>query len=535
MSEEQKQDPVEEKIAAVLKDEDSPIAEYKLGVDEEKVLNAVSPSLNRTSFTKVVMSNVSKDTGVNYVLVSNIFDTLVERNIVEEGPKDGRSRTFRLPAKMETVYIDNQIIVRTPAGTEMLAAFELFDSVLGKTEEGKPKLEKAAPTRDIDKVMEAYRPRRYTDEDELTDTDIEDGWYDDPETDDTSYYINVGGELKDIQTLPTMTIRRYIRDNGIADTITGSLIKKSRDGLIDMIIEHDKEKPGTSVGTGTAKASPDVFFQYVKSIFTDQQLEDLNRRLELVINVLRSSEITGQRRLYESMMEEIIKCVREQEAVVAGYTKYIYTDTIESLMKAVKEDIHLVKLHDFTRPLPKPVVDKIVNVKQSKLFDILYVLCTGSPEAKGKKTKIETNTKGSNLTTEEKIRKKDPILFGKMPKNGKLFYITDWVDEYCGLTMDKFVSEVKKIYPGYVLPELGEIDDKYRQDMVDAIKEDYSRKLRAIKNTTSSNYNKLASKEKRLSVEREAEARKRYAMLRDKAIKITQQEKGWIDDITEKK
>ena len=50
----------------------------------------------------------------------------------------------------------------------------------------------------------------------------------------------------------------------------------------------------------------------------------------------------------------------------------------------------------------------------------------------------------SDMTHKEKVKeedkKRDPILFGVIAGSNKLYYITDWVDDYCNLTLDEFVT-----------------------------------------------------------------------------------------------
>lgn len=51
---------------------------------------------------------------------------------------------------------------------------------------------------------------------------------------------------------------------------------------------------------------------------------------------------------------------------------------------------------------------------------------------------------------EKEKRSRDPILFGTLQDKQtrtiieRFYYLGDWIDEYCELTLDKLVSEVKK-------------------------------------------------------------------------------------------
>jgi hypothetical protein len=41
----------------------------------------------------------------------------------------------------------------------------------------------------------------------------------------------------------------------------------------------------------------------------------------------------------------------------------------------------------------------------------------------------------------EAERRKDPILFGVIRGSRKLYYLGSWEDEYCDLTLDKFIEQ----------------------------------------------------------------------------------------------
>ena len=72
--------------------------------------------------------------------------------------------------------------------------------------------------------------------------------------------------------------------------------------------------------------------------------------------------------------------------------------------------------------------------EQKELFDDMYVIFTDY-----------TGSERSNI--EESKRAKDPILFGALKianqLSSRLYYIADWEDEFCDLTLDKLVKEFK--------------------------------------------------------------------------------------------
>ena len=39
-------------------------------------------------------------------------------------------------------------------------------------------------------------------------------------------------------------------------------------------------------------------------------------------------------------------------------------------------------------------------------------------------------------------KKRDPILFGLIKGSRKLYYICDWIDEYCDLTLSQLIDKI---------------------------------------------------------------------------------------------
>lgn len=44
----------------------------------------------------------------------------------------------------------------------------------------------------------------------------------------------------------------------------------------------------------------------------------------------------------------------------------------------------------------------------------------------------------------KKARAKDPILFGMIANSDKLYFVADWTDDYCDLTLDKMLKVIGK-------------------------------------------------------------------------------------------
>ena len=108
-----------------------------------------------------------------------------------------------------------------------------------------------------------------------------------------------------------------------------------------------------------------------------------------------------------------------------GFKQY---QTEESLIKFIvqcKKGLCLTEIENFERPIPSDVVEKIEAAEQLKVFDNYYILHYDPSGAVNQYLK-------ENITT--KPKPKDPIVFGVIRNSTKLYYVADWMDEYCNLT-----------------------------------------------------------------------------------------------------
>ena len=138
-------------------------------------------------------------------------------------------------------------------------------------------------------------------------------------------------------------------------------------------------------------------------------------------------------------MESIEK---EQKLVDMGITTFVYKDDIDFYIDTVantrnrsERPIKIIELERYEREIPDEIVNLIAEVKDK--FDQLYVVFTDYTG------KIERQVK-------KERREKDPILFGTFQNQAdrtvidRFYYLGDWEDEYCDLTLDKMVNETEK-------------------------------------------------------------------------------------------
>ena len=118
-----------------------------------------------------------------------------------------------------------------------------------------------------------------------------------------------------------------------------------------------------------------------------------------------------------------------------GITTFIYRDDIEEYIDDIAKDtVKIIELERYEREIPDEIVSIIEQVKDK--FDQLYILFTDYTG------KVERQV-------EKERRQKDPILFGTFENEitktviDRFYFLGDWEDEYCDLTLDKMVNEVE--------------------------------------------------------------------------------------------
>jgi len=114
------------------------------------------------------------------------------------------------------------------------------------------------------------------------------------------------------------------------------------------------------------------------------------------------------------------------------------------------KNLKLTWVENFGRIIPDAILKAKEIADEKKIFDN-YVILHYDPE-----------NNGEALTKKEIEKKKDPILFGVFRKSRKLYYIADWKDEYCDLTLDEMFNTLGDT--------VGEINNESVKTFIDNIK-----------------------------------------------------------------
>lgn len=182
--------------------------------------------------------------------------------------------------------------------------------------------------------------------------------------------------------------------------------------------------------------SPSEYFDQVKERKTQITDMELQKVYDNCLELLNKYKITGQKKGMRKLMFHLECIEKEREIVKMGINTFIYRDNIEEHIDNVAKDtVKIIELENYEREIPDDIVELIGQVKDK--FDQLYIVFTDYTG------KVERQI-------ERERREKDPILFGTFQNQSsrtvidRFYYLGDWEDEYCDLTLDKMVNETEK-------------------------------------------------------------------------------------------
>lgn len=189
--------------------------------------------------------------------------------------------------------------------------------------------------------------------------------------------------------------------------------------------------------TKELELTPSQYFEQVKekkNKITDEGLKEVYLNC---LELISKYQITGQKKGLRKLMFHLECIEKEREIVKMGIDTFIYRDDIEEYIDNIAKDtVKIIELENYEREIPDEIVDVIFKVKDK--FDQLYVVFTDYTG------KIEKEV-------EKERRDKDPILFGTFQEKStrtvidRFYYLGDWEDEYCDLTLDKMINETEKV------------------------------------------------------------------------------------------
>ena len=151
-------------------------------------------------------------------------------------------------------------------------------------------------------------------------------------------------------------------------------------------------------------------------------------RVSKYLTALHNATNIGQTALQEELIRGLITNRYESVLYAEGCYYAVTEDLVAKFASQCEKGLKLSYLKNFARPIPQEVIDKVAKMNELEVFDN-YVVLYYDPEGKVYKE-----------TAYEEAKRRDPIIFGVIAGSKKLYYVADWIDEYCDLTLDAFVD-----------------------------------------------------------------------------------------------
>lgn len=194
---------------------------------------------------------------------------------------------------------------------------------------------------------------------------------------------------------------------------------------------------------------PKDYFNDLKSKITEVEFEQLESNRAFLAKELEKANRLGQKNLTHkaAFMWEILE--KEMVLHATGIRKYVHRSDVVKLIDDVqpKNSVKIVELENYPRSIPDENMEDIIKAQELGVFDVLLVLYTDL-------TNEEVNTPAQK---EFAARNRDPVVFGMFVedkinlKHDRLYFITDWEDEFCDLTFTKMLDKMAEL--GIKTPE----------------------------------------------------------------------------------
>lgn len=225
------------------------------------------------------------------------------------------------------------------------------------------------------------------------------------------------------------------------------------------------------------KWDPNEYFSYIKSKKQVCNDEFLDKFYNVIEEQLSKAVAIKQNAMVKKLAFTLKTVEKEHTLSKYGIDTFVYKDDIQEFIKMVENKVvKIIDLEFYPRTIPDEVYEKLKELQDNKVFDNYYVVFTDYTNEAGKAVAVER-------------RRKDPILFGTFEKkidgiwniHDRFYYIADWEDEYCDLTLSKMVTEMARknkniVHRTVTLPTKEEVNS-----YIHALDEEHEMRLRPKK------------------------------------------------------
>lgn len=209
------------------------------------------------------------------------------------------------------------------------------------------------------------------------------------------------------------------------DSATNSVMSISGNGYV-----HTPN--GTRIEAKKPSKMPvKIFFGLMKKKMGILKDYSYQRRIKQLEQAVEKAEKDGQIAFSEELLKRLLVLCREAEMWAMGKKIFLSRTDFDKFKDKTVRSIALTPLKNFARPIPQDVLDEKTKCDQAKLFDGYAVMHYD-----------DKNTVKETEQDKKERRERDPILFGVVQYSDKLYFVADWEDEYCDLTLDDIIDRL---------------------------------------------------------------------------------------------
>lgn len=180
--------------------------------------------------------------------------------------------------------------------------------------------------------------------------------------------------------------------------------------------------------------TPYEYFQNVKSRVQTMDKDNLTKMYTAAETLMQKYKVFGQTKAEKRLAFHVKTLLKESRLLDFGVDKFIYKDDILRFIDSIsKKPVKIIEMSNYPREIPEEMIE--IVQKTRGIFDDFFVLFTDYSEGELQK---------------EVEKERDPILFGGFCTKSRdivsdrFYYLGDWEDEYCDLTLDKLIEQTSK-------------------------------------------------------------------------------------------
>ena len=179
--------------------------------------------------------------------------------------------------------------------------------------------------------------------------------------------------------------------------------------------------------------SPAEYFEKLKGAKQTITSEGLKESYGVILSLAEKYKKTGQIRSLKKLQYLTSILGEEEKLVDLGVNTFVYKSDIEDYIDNIPGNVvKVIELENYLREIPDEIVEVVEKTKD--IFSKFYVVFT------------DYTGKEERRVSKER-REKDPILFGCFRDSefvaDRFYFLGDWEDQYCDLTLDRLVAEYK--------------------------------------------------------------------------------------------